>query len=59
MQNPIPKFRQSSIFSEKPGYLSRKLETLKSSNYMEYIFYWNFAHFSYLTLCKKNVWDFS
>ena len=27
MQNPIPKFRQSSIISEKPGYLFEKLKT--------------------------------
>ena len=33
MQNPIPKFRQGSIISEKLGYLSEKLETLTSSNY--------------------------
>ena len=32
MQNPIPKFRQSPIISEKPGYLSEKLKTLTSSN---------------------------
>ena len=30
MQNPILKFRQSSIISEKPGYLSEKLKTLTS-----------------------------
>ena len=28
MQNPIPKFKQSCIISEKPGYLSEKLKTL-------------------------------
>ena len=33
MQNPIPKFRQSSIISERPEYLSEKLKTLTSSNY--------------------------
>ena len=33
MQNLIPKFRQISIISEKPGYLSEKLKTLKRSNY--------------------------
>ena len=31
----IPKFRQSSIISKKPGYLSEKLKTLTSSNYHE------------------------
>ena len=33
IQNPIPKFRQSSIISVKPGYLSEKLKILTSSNY--------------------------
>ena len=33
MQNPIQKFRQSSIFFEKPGILSENLKTLTSSNY--------------------------
>ena len=28
MQNLIPKFRQSSIIPEKPGYLSEKLKIL-------------------------------
>ena len=32
MQNPIQKFRQSSVF-EKPGILSENLKTLTSSNY--------------------------
>ena len=33
MQNPIKKFRQSSIVFEKPSFLSEKLKTLTSSNY--------------------------
>ena len=33
MQNPIQKLRQSSIFFEKPGFLSEKLKNLTSSNY--------------------------
>ena len=33
MQNPIQKFRQSSIIFEKPGILSENLKTLTSSNY--------------------------
>ena len=33
MQNPIQKFRQSSIVFEKPGILSEDVETLMSSNY--------------------------
>ena len=33
MQNPMQKYRQSSIVFEKPGLLSEKLKTLTSSNY--------------------------
>ena len=33
MQNPIQKFRQSSLVFEKPGILSEKLKTLTSSKY--------------------------
>ena len=33
MQNPIQKFRQSSIVFEKPGILSENLKTLTSFNY--------------------------
>ena len=33
MQNPIQKFRQSSIVFEKPGILPEKLKTLMSSKY--------------------------
>ena len=33
MQNPIQKFRQSSIVFEKPGISSENLKTLTSSNY--------------------------
>ena len=33
MQNPIQKFRQSSIVFEKPVILSENLKTLTSSNY--------------------------
>ena len=48
MQNPIPKFRQSSIISEKPHYLSEKLKTLTTSNYQ--IFCRRFTHVSYLII---------
>ena len=33
MQNTIQKFRQSSIVFEKPGILSKNLNTLASSNF--------------------------
>ena len=51
MQNPIQKFKQSSIVFEKPGILSENLKTLKNSNYptVQY-FCWNFAHVSYLPM---------
>ena len=40
MQNPIQKFRQSSIVFEKPGILPENLKTLTSSNYptVQYFF---------------------
>ena len=40
MQNPIQKFRQSSIVFEKTGILSENLKTLTSSNYptVQYFF---------------------
>ena len=39
MQNPLLKFGQNSIISDKPGILSEKLKTLMSSNYHRvYIF---------------------
>ena len=40
MQNPIPKFRQNSIISEKSGYLSEKLKAWTCSNYhrVQYFF---------------------
>ena len=44
MQNSIPKFRESSIISEKPGYLSEKLKTLTSSKYRSLIFFAEILH---------------
>ena len=49
MQQPRPKFIQSSIISKKPGYLSEKLKTSPS---------WNFAHVSYLTMSAKGCSEF-
>ena len=58
MQNLIPKFRQNSIISGKPGYLFEKLKTLTCSNYHRvYIFCRNFAHVSQLTMSKKACWE--
>ena len=47
MQNLIPKFLQSSVISEKPGYFSKKLKTLPSSNYdkVEYFLLKFYARF--------------
>ena len=39
VQNPISKFRQSFITSEKPGYLSKKLKTLTSCNYHQVYYF--------------------
>ena len=60
MQNPIQKFRQSSIVFEKPGILSEKLKTLTNSNYNRDFnsFYWSFAHVPYLPMFTKGLWDF-
>ena len=40
MQNLIPKFRQSSVISEKPDYFSEKMKThLSKFSYLVYIAY--------------------
>ena len=60
MQNPIQKFRQSSIAIEKPGILFENLKSLTSFNYpkVQYIFFWNFAHVSYLPMSTKGCVGF-
>ena len=59
MQNPLPKFKESSIISEKQGYLSEKLKTLTSSNYHRFNnFYGNFAHISNLIMSTKECLRF-
>ena len=52
MQNTMQKFRQSSIFFEKPGILSENLKTLTSSNCP------TVRCFSTYYCLKKVVWDF-
>ena len=49
MQQPGPKFIQSSIISKKPGYLSEKLKTSPS---------WNFAHVSNVNMSAKGCSEF-
>ena len=44
MQNLIPKFSQSSIISEKPGYFSEKLKALASSNYHRNLYFAEILH---------------
>ena len=39
MQNPIQKFRQSSIIFEKPGILSENLNTLRSPKYPRFQYF--------------------
>ena len=60
MQNPIQKFRQSSIVFEKPGILSENLKTLTSSNYptVQYFFAKTSHTFSTYHCLKKGVWEF-
>ena len=49
MQNLIPKLRQTSIISKKPGFvLSEKLTTIEFN-----IFCWHFAHVFYLVMSTK------
>ena len=60
MQNPIQKFRQSSIVFEKPGILSENLKTLTSSNYpkVQYFFAETSDTFPTYQCLQKDVWDF-
>ena len=54
MKNPIPKLKQSSIISEKPGHLSEKCKTLVSSSYRRVShFLLKFGHVSYLPMSTK------
>ena len=52
MQNPIPKFTQSSIITEKPGILSEKLWRAPTTIELN-IFCWNFAHVSFWPISTK------
>ena len=51
MQNPIQKFRQSSIVFEKPGIFFQKLKTFTSSNYRRLC--WNFCWSSFPNQCLQ------
>ena len=54
IQNLIPKFRRSSIISEKPDYLSIYLQSPQSL-----IFFGKILHMFCTLLClQKRVWDF-
>ena len=54
MQNPIPKLRQTSIISKKPGFLSEKWKLWRAPTTKEFnIFCWNFAHVFYLVMSAK------
>ena len=55
MQNPIQKFRESSIVFEKPGILSENLKTLTTSNYPTVQTSHTFPTYQCL---QKRVWDF-
>ena len=59
MQNPIQKFRQSSIVFEKRDFLSGKLKTLRSSNYPAVQYFAETSHtFPTYQCLQKVVWDF-
>ena len=60
MQNPIQKFRQSSIAFEKPGILSENLRNLTSSNYLRFQYLLQKLHTRFLLtkILQKNVRDF-
>ena len=60
MQNPTQRFRQSSsIVFKKPGVLSDKLKSLKSSNYHRVNIFDGILHSFHTYQCLQNpVWDF-
>ena len=55
MQNPMQKFRQSSIAFEKPGIFSENLKKFwRAPTTVQFnIFSWNFARVSYLPTSTK------
>ena len=55
MEDPIQKFRQSSIVFEKPGNLSENLKTLTSSNYpaVQYFLLKLWTHFLLINVYKR------
>ena len=60
MQNPVQKFRQSSIVFKKTDILFENLKTSKTSKirklqlpYSSSYFFWEFAHVSYLPIPTK------
>ena len=55
MQNPIQKFRQSSIVFEKPGVLFENLKTLTNSNYptVQYFLLKLRTPFLFINVCKS------
>ena len=59
MQNPLQKFKQSSIVFEKPDTLSENLKTLTSSNYpTNQYFFLKFSQVSYLLISTKGCAGF-
>ena len=60
MQNPIQKFRQSSIAIEKPGILFENLKSLTSFNYpkVQYFFSESSHTFPTYQCPQMGVWDF-
>ena len=56
MQNPIQKWRQSSIVFEKPGILSEKWRFPTTIDFNN--FCWNFTHVPYLPMSAKGFLGF-
>ena len=55
MENPLLTFRQNSIISEKPGYLTEKLKTFTSLKFFVIFF---FSHITCLTMSEKGYLPF-
>ena len=60
MQNPMQKFKQSTIAFEKPGIFSENLKTLASSDYpaVQYLLLKLHTHFLPTNVYKKVCGDF-
>ena len=59
MQNPIPKLRQTSIISKKPGFCLKIWKLWRAPTTTELnVFYWKFAHVFYMITPTKECSEF-